>query len=125
MRLRVSFLGLALIIVGAGIALFVTLYLIKTPPAVTASTTSNAVEGLTVVNVTLTTVAAAGTGPHPNWVAYLNDNGDPSTYINAPAHSVIHMTIHQQDGASGLRNEYFGLVRGTISASMQVDDQTK
>ena len=124
MRLRVAFLGLAVIIVGVGIALFVTQFLIKTPPAVTASTTSNSVDGLPVVNVTLTTVAAAGTGPHPNWVAYLNDNGDPSTYIHAPANSVIHMTIHQQDGASGLRNEYFGLVRGTIGDSMKVNDKT-
>src|SRR3984893_2651407 len=124
MRLRVSFLGLALIIVGAGIALFVTLYLIKTPPAVTASTTSNSVEGLPVVNVTLTVVAAAGTGPHPNWVAYLNDNGDPSTYIHAPANSVIHMTLNQQDTPTGLRNEYFGLVRGTIGDSMKVNGKT-
>ena len=124
MRLRVAFLGLAVIIVGAGIALFLTQYLIKTPPAVTASTTSNSVEGLPVVNVTLTTVGAAGTGPHPNWVAYLNDNGDPSTYIHAPANSVIHMTINQQDSASGLRNEYFGLVRGTLDNSMKVNGKT-
>jgi hypothetical protein len=124
MRLRVAFLGLAVIIVGVGIALLLTQYLIKTPPVVTASTTSNSVEGLPVVNVTLTTVAAAGSGPHPNWVAYLNDNGDPSTYINAPANSVIHMTINQQDTPTGLRNEYFGLVRGTIDGSMKVNGKT-
>jgi len=124
MRLRVAFLGLGVVIAGVGIALFLTQFLIKTPPAVTASATSNSTNGLPVVNVTLTTVAAAGTGPHPNWVAYLNDSGDPSTYINAPANSVIHMTINQQDTPTGLRNEYFGLVRGTIDGSMKVNGKT-
>ena len=31
------------------------------------------------------------------------------------------MTIDQQDGSSGLRNEYFSLVRGTINDEMTVN----
>ena len=119
MRLRVLLLALSIALVGVGIGLLLTLFLIRTPETLTATPSNNSVEGATVVNVELTTVAAVGTGVHPNWVGYL-----PTTYIHAPANSVIHMVIHQQDGASGLRNEYFGLVRGTIGDSMKVNDKT-
>src|SRR5579864_8603244 len=116
-------------VIGLGIGLFITQYVGHTPPVVTATTTSNSVEGLPVVNVSLQTVAAVSangdtTDPHANWVAYLNDDNKPATYIHAPANSVIHMTIYQQDTPTGLRNEYFGLVRGTIGNSMQVNGKT-
>ena len=55
-------------------------------------------------------------GEHPNWVGYL-----PTTYLQVPAGAVVHMTIDQQDGQTGLRNEYFGLVRGTINDQMTVN----
>jgi hypothetical protein len=34
---------------------------------------------------------------------------------------VVHITIDQQDSASGLRNAYFSLVRGTINNEMTIN----
>ncbi len=45
----------------------------------------------------------------------------PTTYLKVPAGAVVHMTIDQQDGQTGLRNEYLGLVRGTINNQMTVN----
>ena len=52
---------------------------------------------------------------HPNWVGYF-----PTTYFKVPPNATVRVTIDQQDGASGLRNEYLGLVRGTVGNSMTV-----
>ena len=72
-----------------------------------------------MVDINLTTVAAVGFGEHPNWVGYL-----PTTYFKVPPNSTLRITIDQQDGASGLRNEYYSLVRGTVGDSMTVNGKT-
>lgn len=121
MGLRASIVGISIVIAGVIVGFFVTQYMGHTPPTVTASMSANTVEGRPVVDVTLTTVGAAGVPPHPNWVAYLNSDGNPSTYFNVPAGSVVRMTINQQDSATGLRNPYFALVRGTAGNVMSVN----
>ncbi len=120
MGLRAALLALGVAIAGALIGVFITRFLTVTPPVITATTTSQSIDGRPVVDITLTTVGAVGSGDHPNWVAYLNSDGNPDTFMHVPAGAVVHMTIDQQDGASGLRNEFFGLVRGTLNASMDV-----
>ena len=121
MGLRAAIVGVSIVIAGVVVGFFVTQYMGHTPPTVTVSTSANTVEGRPVVDVTFTTVAAVGSGLHPNWVAYLNSDGNPSTYFHVPAGSVVRITIDQQDGASGLRNPYFGLVRGTVGNEMTVN----
>jgi hypothetical protein len=121
MRLRLWLLVAGVVVAGVLVGFFVTRFLNPTPPQITATTTSTSLQGRPVVNFTLTTVAAVGTegqgqGEHPNWVGYL-----PTTYLKVPAGSVVHMTINQQDGSSGLRNPYFSLVRGTINDEMTVN----
>jgi hypothetical protein len=106
--------GLA--VAGVAVGFFVTRFLNPTPPPITATPTSSNVQGHPVVDVTLTTVGTIGTGPHPAWVSYL-----PTTYINVPLGADVHMTIDQQDSATGLRNEYFGLVRGTVNNEMTIN----
>ena len=121
MRIREMLVALGVVIAGVLVGFFVTQFMNRTPPPVIASATSNTVEGRPVVDVQLTTVGAVGSGPHPNWVAYLNSDGQPTTFIHAPAGSVVRMTIDQQDSATGLRNPYFALVRGTLNNEMTIN----
>lgn len=121
MRSRIWILVAGVVVAGVAVGFFVTRFLNPTPPQIAATTTSQTLQGRPVVNFNLTTVAAVGTagqgnGEHPNWVGYL-----PTTYLKVPAGAVVHMTIDQQDGQTGLRNEYLGLVRGTIGNQMTVD----
>ncbi len=121
MRMRLWVLVASLVVAGVLVGFFVTRFLNPTPPTIVATTTSNTLQGRPVVDFTLTTVAAVGAegegnNEHPNWVGYL-----PTTYLSVPAGAVVHMTIDQQDGQTGLRNEYFGLVRGTVNNQMTVN----
>src|SRR5471032_1393031 len=121
MRMRLWVLVASLVVAGLLVGFFVTRFLNPVPPTIVATTTSNVLQGRPVVDFTLTTVAAVGAegdgdNMHPNWVGYL-----PTTFLQVPAGAVVHMTIDQQDGQTGLRNEFFGLVRGTINDQMTVN----
>jgi len=121
MRSRIWILVAGVVVAGVLVGFFVTRFLNPVPPQIAATTTSTTLQGRPVVSFNLTTVAAVGTagqgnGEHPNWVGYL-----PTTYLKVPAGAVVHMTINQQDGQTGLRNEYLGLVRGTINNQMTLN----
>jgi hypothetical protein len=121
MRMKFWILVGGLVVAGLLVGFFVTRFLNPVPPTIVATTTSNVLQGRPVVDFTLTTVAAVGAegdgdNMHPNWVGYL-----PTTFLQVPAGAVVHMTIDQQDGQTGLRNEFFGLVRGTINDQMTVN----
>jgi hypothetical protein len=124
MRMRLWVLVASLVVAGVLVGFFVTRFLNPVPPTIVATSTSASLQGKPVVDINLTTVAAVGAegdgnNEHPNWVGYL-----PTTYLHVPAGAVVHMTIDQQDGQTGLRNEYFGLVRGTVSDEMTVNGKT-
>jgi hypothetical protein len=76
------------------------------------------------VNLTIQTVAAIGPklAPHPNWVSYLvRDNGGNwkrSTIWTLPANTIIHVTIYNFDGASGLRNPFLGQPQGLVGKEL-------
>jgi hypothetical protein len=109
--------------VGAGVALagiligfYVSGWLVgnTTPdrPAATAGATPT-------VHLTLQTVAAVGPtlAPNPDWVSYLvRENGKwvRSTIYTLPAHALVHVTIYNFDGASGLRNPFLGQPQGLV-----------
>lgn len=108
---------LAFLAAGVLIAEFGIQYIHKSPDfGETAAASSDTGP---VTDIHLTTVAAVGFGDHPNWVGYL-----PTTYFKVPPNATVRITISQQDGASGLRNEYLGLVRGTIGNTMTVNGKT-
>ncbi|MDQ6846728.1 MAG: hypothetical protein M3019_03970 [Candidatus Dormibacteraeota bacterium] len=108
---------LAFLVVGVGIGAFVASWLHNSPAAMTAAASSETgADGSPVVDVNFTTVAQVGSGDHPNWVGYL-----PTTYVKVPPNATVRVTIDQQDGASGLRNPYLGLVRGTVGNAMTVN----
>src|ERR1700730_10508055 len=108
MRSRFWILVAGVVVAAVAVGFFVTRFLNPTPDQITATSTSATIQGKPVVNFTLTTVGVIGFGPHPAWVSYL-----PTTYLKVPAGAVVHITIDQQDSASGLRNPYFSLVRAT------------
>jgi hypothetical protein len=72
------------------------------------------------VSLTLQTVAAVGPqlAPHPDWVSYLvrDDSGKwrRSTIFTLPANTLVHVTIFNFDGASGLRNPLLGQPQGLV-----------
>ena len=77
--------------------------------------------------LTLETVAAIGPKyepSHPDWVSYLvrrNNKWVHSTIYTVPANSVVHVTIYQYDGDSGLRNPFLSQVQGTVGATETLD----
>ena len=108
---------LAFLVAGVAIGAFVASWLHNSPAPMSAAASSDtAADGSPIVDVNFTTVAQVGSGDHPNWVGYL-----PTTFVKVPPNATVRVTIDQQDGASGLRNPYLGLVRGTVGNSMTVN----
>lgn len=119
----------AVIVVGVLIGLYVGSWATSFPPTVTAARTlPSAATGGT--RLTLETVAAIGprySPAHPDWVSYLiksNGRWVHSTIYQVPAHSIVHVTIYQYDGDSGLRNPFLSQVQGTVGGTMTVDGKT-
>ncbi len=80
------------------------------------------------VNLTLQTVAAVGSklSPNPNWVSYLTrENGTwvRTTVWQLPANALVHVTIYQFDGDSGLRNPFLSQARGLVGGTFTVNGQ--
>jgi hypothetical protein len=104
-----------------GLALYIFVYLANQPPVASAARTANGAQ------LYLSTVAAAETSDaNPTWVSYYKvDSNDQhwvhSTTYEVPANSVVHVTIYQFDGQSGLRNEFLGQARGIVGQSFQLN----
>ena len=112
--------GVAAVVAVGGILIgfYVSGYLVgnTTPYAPAAQTTGTARS----VNMTLQTVAAVGPtlAPHPDWVSYLirdsSGHWRRTTVFTLPAHALVHVTIYNFDGASGLRNPFLGEPQGLV-----------
>src|SRR5947208_13610467 len=108
-------------IVCVGIGLYVALYLTNVPGSSAAPTSSSG------VNLYLGTVAASElSDPHPSWVSYYavdaNDQKwrHDTTYV-LPAHTLVHVTIYQFDGQSGLRNPFLSQAQGTVGGTFTLN----
>jgi hypothetical protein len=109
-------------VAGLLIGFYVSGYLVgnTTPFRPTAETTASAQS----VRLTLQTVAAVGPqlAPHPDWVSYLVRENDGrwhrSTIFTLPAHALVHVTIYNFDGASGLRNPFLGQPQGLVGKEL-------
>lgn len=108
----------------AAIAAYVFLYLTKVPDSARAALTKGGAQ------LYLATVPAAATNdPHPSWVSYYQTNAHgtnwqhKTTYI-VPANTLIHVTVFQYDGDSGLRNNFLGQVTGTVGGTFTLDGKT-
>ncbi|MEO6797887.1 MAG: hypothetical protein ABI401_14420 [Candidatus Dormibacter sp.] len=111
--------GRLLIVAGAvvaaviGIVAFVGLFMLQRPGTLAARSADVHLETVAAVNQALEWPRP--NDPHPDWVAYL-----PTTILKVPANATINMTIDQEDGASGLRNPFWGEVQGTDGAKLHV-----
>jgi hypothetical protein len=126
-------MGRRLAAIAGGTAIIVALlvwyvagYLMVSPPAVSTPTTKGAQP---TADLTLQTVASLGPGyTQPSWVSYLvkNETGawKHSTVWTMPAHALVHVTVYQFDGDSGLRNPFLGRPQGVEGNVMQVDGKT-
>src|SRR5438067_2408873 len=89
------------------------------PKAVSTRTTGPARASLTLG----TTPAAGSLGGSKSWVSYLvrqNGKWGHTTVFTVPAHSLVHVTIYNFDGASGLRNPFLSQVQGTVGGTMRI-----
>ncbi len=121
--------GAAVIVVGVLIGLYVGSWATSFPQSVAATRTPERA-GSGGNRLTLETVAAIGpkySPAHPDWVSYLVRSGGKwvhSTIYTVPANSIVHVTIYQYDGDSGLRNPFLSQVQGTVGGTMTVDGKT-
>ncbi len=78
------------------------------------------------VDLTLQTVAAVGPqlSPNENWVSYLvRENGvwKRSTVWTLPANTLVHVTLYNFDGKSGLRNPFLAQARGLVGGTFTLN----
>ncbi|MGZ4396733.1 MAG: hypothetical protein ACXVZ2_15370, partial [Gaiellaceae bacterium] len=116
---RIAVLAIAVLVIAALIAWYVVGYLMASPATVS----------LPNANLTLQTVAGLGNGyTEPTWVSYLvkDEQGkwQHTTIFKVPANTVVHVTVYQFDGNSGLRNPFLARPQGVIGNVEQVDGKT-
>lgn len=120
MRLAAILIGVA--IAAGGIAFYVA-RLVRSPTPVAAVQA-----GPRQAQLTLGTTPAVGKlGGNKSWVSYLvreDGHWDHTTVFNMPAHSLVHVTVYNFDGGSGLRNPFLSQVQGTVGDAMKVDGRT-
>jgi hypothetical protein len=115
---RIAGVVVGVVVVCVLIGLYVGLWLTNVPGSASAAPAAGG-----GVQLNLATVAAAATNdPHPTWVSYYvvnaNDgNWRHDTTFVLPANTLVHVTIYQFDGQSGLRNPFIGQATGTVGGN--------
>lgn len=114
----------AALVVCVAIALYVVLYLTHVPDSAKAAQTSSGVQ------LYLATVPASeATDPHSSWVSYYqtdkqDTNWQHKTTFVVPAHTLVHVTVYQYDGDSGLRNPFIAQATGTVGGTFTLNGKT-
>ena len=116
---RFTAIAVVIVVLVALIAWYVVGYLMVSPSTVS----------LPSANLTLQTVAGLGNGyTEPTWVSYLvkDEQGkwQHTTIFKVPANALVHVTVYQYDGNSGLRNPFLARPQGVVGNTMQVDGKT-
>ncbi len=126
MRAKLVILAVSVLLVGILIGFYITVLTggptPYTVPVAGAGTARS-------VDLTLQTVAAVGPklSPNKNWVSYLvRENGvwRRSTVWTLPANTLVHVTIYNFDGQSGLRNPFLAQARGTVGGTFELNGKT-
>ena len=118
---RVAGIVIAAAIVCVGIGLYVGLYLTNVPGSAAATQTSSGAQ------MYLATVAASElSDPHPSWVSYYvvdakDQNWRHETTFILPAHTLVHLTVYQFDGQSGLRNPFISQAQGIVGGTFTLN----
>ena len=69
----------------------------------------------------------AALSPNENWVSYLvRENGEwrRSTVWTLPANTLVHVTIYNFDGKSGLRNPFLAQARGIVGGTFGLNGKS-
>jgi hypothetical protein len=116
---RIAAVAIGVLVVAGFVVLYIA-QLLSSPPTVEGSSVGPATQ------LTLKTEAAVGPeGANKSWVSYLVKNPEGefvhTTMFKVPAHSLVHVTVFQFDGDSGLRNPFLSQVHGTIGNTMRVN----
>ena len=116
--LKLAGVAAAVAVGGILIGFYVSGWLVgNTTPYTPAAQTTGTAQS---VHLTMQTVAAVGPtlAPHPDWVSYLvrdsSGHWRRTTVFTLPAHALVHVTIYNFDGASGLRNPFLGEPQGLV-----------
>jgi hypothetical protein len=118
---RLIGVGAVFVVICVLIGLYVGLYLTKVPGSAAATRVAGQAQ------LSLATVAASETNdPHPTWVSYYavdsqDRNWRHETTFVLPANTLVHVTIYQFDGQSGLRNPFISQARGVVGGQMLLD----
>ncbi len=124
---KILAVGLVTAAVGVLIGLYVADWATSQPPTIAATIAPPSSGGK---QLTLETVAAIGpkySPTHPDWVSYLvrkNGKWIHSTIYTVPANSIVHVTIYQYDGDTGLRNPFLSQVQGTVGGTEMIDGKS-
>jgi len=119
--LAVSLAVLTCVVIG----LYLGLYLTAVPGQSAAASTPSGGAQLYLATVP----AAALNDPQPNWVSYyVTDSHDANwrhtTTFKVPANTLVHVTVFQYDGDSGLRNPFLSQSQGTVGGTFQTSAAT-
>jgi hypothetical protein len=118
--------AVAVAVVGAVIGFYIADYLLAYPATFAASTAKAASTGAGSTQLTLASVPGAGDStPHPTWVSYFaidaHGGWHHTTIYKVPAHSLVHVTIYNYDGASGLRNPFISEAQGVVGSTFMLN----
>jgi hypothetical protein len=114
---RVAGIVIVAAIVCVAIGLYVGLYLTNVPGSAAAANTGSGAQ------LYLGTVAASElSDPNPSWVSYYvvdakDQNWRHQTTFVLPAHTLVHVTVYQFDGQSGLRNPFISQAQGIVGGT--------
>ena len=109
-------------VAGILIGFYVSGYLVGNTPAFRAQPVAAKTKTVQLVIQTVAAIGPQMAPNHPTWVSYLvrRDNGtwERSTVYTVPANALVHVTIYNFDGASGLRNPFLGQPQGLVGSEV-------
>ncbi|MGZ4256867.1 MAG: hypothetical protein ACXVRE_03800 [Gaiellaceae bacterium] len=110
---KLAGVGLGIAVAGALIGFYIANWLLSGPPNYTPAVDRSG------AHITIQTVAAVGPklSPNENWVSYLirkSGKWERSTIWTLPANTLVHVTVYQFDGDSGLRNPVLAQPQGLV-----------
>jgi hypothetical protein len=119
---RLVGVAVGLVLVCVLIGLYVGLYLTNVPGSASATPSTGG-----QAQLYLATVPAAETSdPHPSWVSYYAVDANDQhwhhvTTYTVPANSLVHVTLYQFDGQSGLRNPFISQAQGLVGGDFTLN----
>jgi hypothetical protein len=111
------------VVVCVLIGLYIGFYLTTSPGDASVAGTT----GPNGTQLYLATVAASETtDPQPSWVSYYVVDAKSQHWRHAstfvlPANSLVHVTVYQYDGQSGLRNPFISQATGIVGGSFELN----